>query len=238
MALPPPPYYERCQPDLLQGDIGYFPFAQLVRVDEAAVLPGSDMPPTERGIPVLEALEQTGVTIGGNDYLLRHWSGYGMVLDQTSELRNSPRDSRVTIALLVARAASGLNWEPAVAGQYAGVLALPAAERGSITEAFPPEQWPDCVMLARSVTSVSRAVVEAGRMMTLSPPMAAVLAAKLAEMFSERQWARMRHLANVEGQRLVAVDDIGRTAGPPAKGNWAVLHFENHERLQVYLHRD
>ncbi|MGO9179178.1 MAG: hypothetical protein ACLQBX_17705 [Candidatus Limnocylindrales bacterium] len=233
--LPPPPHYEPCHPYLLQGDIGYFPFTQVLRPSESTVLPSGSMPPTEKGVPVFEGMRQTAVNLGGADHLLRHWYGLGVVVDQTSELRNSPKDSRVTVAALVSENACGLTWDAAVAGRYAGVLVLPEASLGSIGDDFPPIDWPGVAVLGRSLTTVSRGIVESGRMMTLTPPMAALLAAKLAEMFGDRQWARMKHLANVEGQQLVRIDDLGKEAGPPPSGRWALLHFGNHERLQVFV---
>jgi hypothetical protein len=72
-------------------------------------------------------------------------------------------------------------------------------------------------------------------MMTLTPRMAALLVGKLAEMFGARHWARMAHFANVEGQILSHVDDIGSEQPPPTTGKWAVLSFENHERLHVFV---
>jgi hypothetical protein len=234
-VLPPAPHYEPAQEQLLQGDIGFFPFMQIVRPDESDALPGATMPPTVRAIPVFDGMRDTAVTVSGVEYVIRQWNGLGVVVDQTSELRNSPLDSRVTVAPLVPSDASGLKWDTATAGLYAGVLALPEASRSSISDNFPPSDWPNVVLLPRSMTTVSRKIAESGRMMTLTPPMAALLAAKLTEMFGARQWARMKHFANVEGQALVQIDDLGKTQGPPTKGKWALLHFANHERLQVFV---
>jgi hypothetical protein len=159
----------------------------------------------------------------------------GVVIDVTSELMNSPDDGRVTVAPLVPRAAVTLDWEQVLDGKVAGTMALPAVQSGSIRDGFPPADWPDVLLAARSVTTLTRRIVEAGRMMTLTPRMGAVLAAKLAEMFGARQWVRMRHFDNVEGRVLVQVDDIGRLDPPPTDGKWAILHFDNHERMHVFV---
>jgi hypothetical protein len=234
-VLPSPPHYERAQPHIQQGDIGYFPFSQLVRPDEVDTHPGARMPPTVHGVPVFEGMVDTLVTTAGVDYLLRSWHGLGIVVDVTSELANSPQDNRVSIAPLVPVAASGLRWDLAESLRYAGVIPLPAAERDSISTGFPVSDWPAVVGLPRSVATVSRRIVESGRMMTLSPRMAVLLAAKLAEMFGTRQWARMKHFANVEGQRLLDVVDVAKPDSAPTKGRWVVLNFENHERMQVFV---
>lgn len=233
--LPPTPHYERHRQFIQQGDIGFFPFAQLLRPDEGDWLPGADQPPTVKAIPVFENMTEATVTVDGSSYLMRKWHGLGLVVDVTSELMNSPRDSRVTVAPLVPRAAVNLNWEQVVRGQIAGVLPLPQAERGSIDTEFPESDWPDVLLAARSLTTISRGIVESGRLMALTPRMTILLVTKLAEMFGARHWARMKHFANVEGQVLAQVDDIGKAQPPPTDGKWAVLTFGNGERIQVFV---
>lgn len=233
--LPPTPHFERHQEILMQGDIGFFPFAQLAIPSEAASLPADILQPAARGIPAFEGLVQIPLATEFGEYLLRRWHGLGVVIDVTSELMNSPEDSRVTVAALVPRDAVNLSWEAAIRGQLAGVLAIPRVERGSLTPGFPEADWPDMVLSARSLTTVSRGIAESGRMMTLTPRMVALLVAKLSEMFGARQWARMKHFANVEGQVLSHVDDIGKDQAAPTDGKWAVLHFANKERLQVFV---
>jgi hypothetical protein len=177
----------------------------------------------------------TPIVVDGNRYLLRQWTGLGIVIDHTSELRNSPNDSRVTVAPLVPANASGLHWETAMAGMYVGVLPFPPCARHAAVGGVPEDDWAPAVGVVRSVTTLSRSVVEARRMMTLTPPMTALLAAKLAEYFGERQWARRSHLGNVLDQPLIEVLDVGRPEPPPEKGTWVVLNFANKERLQVFL---
>lgn len=233
--LPPTPYYERHHDFIKQGDIGFFPFTQLLRPSEGDSLPGRVAPTAVKGIPVFDKMTETPLTFDGTDYLLRHWHGLGVVIDVTSEIMNSPDDSRVTVAALVPRVAIQLDWAAATRGQLAGVLPLPEAQRSSIEADFPDADWPDVVLSARSLSTVSRGIVESGRMMSLAPRMAILLVAKLSEMFGARHWARMRHFDSVEGQVLVQVDDIGRAGGPPADGKWAVLTFNNSERIQVFV---
>jgi hypothetical protein len=120
-------------------------------------------------------------------------------------------------------------------GQIAGGLPLPQAARGSIAEGFPEKDWPDLVLAARSVTTISRGIVEAGRLMSLTPQMGILLMAKLAEMYGARQWTRVKHFKNVDGRTLVQVDDIGKADGPPTKGRWVVLTFDNGEHMQVFV---
>lgn len=233
--LPPAPYYERHREFVRQGDIGYFPFTQLLRTDEGASLPGSEPPPTAKAVPVFEGMTEVTVTFDGTDYLMRRWHGLGLVIDVTSELMQSPHDSRVTVAPLVPRAAVTLNWEQVVQGRVAGVLPLPQTERGSIDAEFPEADWPDVLLAARSLATISRGIVEKGRLMSLTPRMAVLLVAKLSEMFGARHWARMKHFANVEGEVLAQVNDIGRTQPAPTDGKWAVLTFGNGERMQVFV---
>ncbi len=166
--LPPPPHYERFQSFLLQGDIGFFPFTQVVALHEDEALPGVALPSAVAGIPAFENMRMTTIGIGDTVYLLRHWQGLGIVIDQTSELMKRKDDSRVVVAPLVPASASGLDWALAAAGQYAGVLALPESAASSIAAGFPEADWPNMVTAARSVTTVSRSLAEAGRMMTLS----------------------------------------------------------------------
>ena len=218
-----------------QGDIGFFPFTQLLRLDEAEWLPGPTLPPTIEAVHVFEGMTDATVTIDSTDYLMRRWHGLGLVIDVTSELMQSPEDSRVTVAPLVPRAAVTLSWEQVVRGRVAGVLPLPAAERGSIDVEFPEADWPDVILAARSLTTISRGIVEEGRLMSLTPRMAVLLVAKLSEMFGARHWARIKHFANVEGQVLAQVDDIGKAQPPPTDGNWAVLTFGNGERMRVFV---
>jgi hypothetical protein len=234
-VLPPPPHYEPCQEFLLQGDIGYFPFAQLVEPTEASGLPSAEIS-SERGVPAFEGMSSSPVSIGGHGYLLRHWSGLGMVIDNTSELGNSKADSRVTVAPIVDVGHSGFNWAATSTGEIVGAVPLPACQMGAAVAGMPERDMPELVVLPRTVVGVSRRIALDGRMMTLTPPMAAFAAAKLSQMYAERQWARIRHVDNVLGQSLVEVLDVDKPDGPPSKGRWAVLNFANHERLQVWLH--
>jgi len=234
-VLPPPPHYEPCQEFLLQGDIGHFPFIQIVKMNEEHLLPSTEMPPPSKAIPSYPGMVETAIAIDRVPYGLRRWHGLGIVVDQTSELQKYPADSRVTVAPLVPAAASGLNWATAVAGQYAGVLVLPSCDAGAALGGMPKTDWPEVVVAFRSVTTTSRAIAEAGRMMTVTPKLAALLAAKLAEMYGERTWARLKHFSNVLGQTLEEIDDLGKPDEPPATGRWALLSFSNHERLQVFV---
>jgi hypothetical protein len=234
-VFPPPPHYEPCQDFLLQGDIGYFPFVQLVAPTEATALPSADMS-NQRGVPAFEGMGTTPISIDGRSYLLRHWAGLGMVIDHTSELRNSEADSRVTVAPIVDAGRSGFNWAATMTGEVVGAMPLPACGMGGAVAGMPERDMPELVVLPRTVVGISRRIAHDGRMMTLTPPMAAFLAAKLSQMYAERQWARMIHVDNVIGHSLVEVLDVEKPDGPPSKGRWAVLNFANHERLQVWLH--
>ena len=218
-VLPSPPHYEPCQDFLLQGDIGYFPFVQLVAPTEAAVLPSAEIS-NERGVPAFDRMATTPVNIDGQSCLVRHWLGLGMVIDSTSELRNSPRDSRVTVAPIVDAGRSGFNWAAAMNGEVVGAVPLPACEMGGAVAGMPERDMPELLVLPRTVVGVSRRMAHDGRMMTLTPPMAAFLAAKLSQLYAERQWARIRHLDNVVGQPLVDVLDVDKPDGPPSKGRW------------------
>lgn len=218
-----------------QGDVGYYPFSQLLRLDEREWQPKGEPPPTVKGIPVFDGMKETTVSVDGIDYLMRHWNGLGVVIDVTSELMNSEHDSRVTVAPLVPKEAVKVNWNQAVDGRLAGVLSIPAVDRGSIDADFPEADLSDVILAVRSVTTISRGIVSEGRLMSLTPRMVAVLASKLSEMFGERAWARMSHFPNVEGRRLERVDDIGKKSPPPTDGKWAVLTFDNGERMQVFV---
>lgn len=132
MALPPTPHYERCHHFVRQGDIGYFPFVQLLTTTEASSLPNGILPPTAKAVPVFEGMAEGETIIDGTSYLVRRWHGFGIVVDVTSELMQSPNDNRITVAPLVPRAAANANWDQVVHGVVAGVQALPAAMQGSI----------------------------------------------------------------------------------------------------------
>jgi hypothetical protein len=233
--LPPAPHYERPADFIRQGDIGFFPFIQLLRTDEDGWLPNGTPPPTVKGVPVFEGLTQSSLSFDGSEYLVRQWHGLGVVVDMTSELMQSPQDSRVTVAALVPKEAVKTNWGLAMAGRLAGVLPVPAVERGSLEADMPDADIPDVLLATRSVTTVSRGIVLEGRMMSLTPRMVAVLVSKLGEHFGARAWSRLPHFGNVEGQRLVRVDDIESPKPPPTEGKWAVLSFESGERMHVFL---
>ena len=233
--IPPGPHYEPCQDFLLQGDIGFFPFVQITAQGEAGGVPNGEKSDL-RGIPTFRGMETAEIVIEGVPYAARVWRGLGLVIDQTSELRNSEADNRVTVIPIVAAEDAGVPWEAAGRGEIVGAVPLPGAAKGSGVGGVPATDMRDLVALPRTAVNVSRALALEGRMMTLTPPMAVVLAAKLSEFYAERQWARLDHLGNVVGQTLVDVLEIGKINEPPPKAQYAILNFANHERLQVYLH--
>jgi hypothetical protein len=233
--LPPAPYYERPAEFIRQGDVGFFPFAQLLKTDEDGRLPGGTPPPTMEGIPAFDGMTEATVTFDGSEYLMRRWHGLGVVIDMTSELMKRPENSRVTVVPLVPKEAVKVNWGLAMAGRLAGVLPIPAVEQGTIDTDLPDSDMPDVLLSARSITTVSRGIVIEGRMMSLTPRMVAVLVSKLGEHFGNRAWSRMTHLGNVVGQRLERVDDIESGKPVPTAGRWAVMTFENGERMHVFV---
>jgi len=99
--LPPAPHYEPCQDYILQGDIGYFPFAQIVLPTESESLPGPAS--TNPRVPAFEGMITHDLVVDDVTYQLRQWRGLGMVIDATSELANSPDDNRVTVIPIVTR---------------------------------------------------------------------------------------------------------------------------------------
>lgn len=202
--------------ELSSGDIA---FLTLARVRERGeVPPGSAYDPAGR-IPAYPAPATVALA---HDREVALDTVFAIVVTHSCEIDRQKNmgadeghwDCRLTVAPIVpeprVRLADGedaetTNWEAIAANVPVASLYLPAvADLAAIDPALPSTAWPRAFADLRGLSTVSRRMVQADRLMGLSADYVGVLQRQLARFFTWREIARHELVEAMVGRRIVS----------------------------------
>ena len=202
--------------ELSSGDIAYVPLARTRGVGE--VPPGDAYDPIGRipAYPTPATLALAHDREGALDAM------FGLVVTHSCEIdrqRNLGADEghwdcRLTVAPIVAEPRVRLgdeastetaNWEAIAANAPVASLYLPAVDDlSSMDASLPSIAWPRAFADLRGLSTVSRAMVRADRLMGLSAEYVGMLQRQLARFFTWRDVARHELVEALVGRRIVS----------------------------------
>lgn len=215
------PLYRKPTRKIRQGDISFAEFVQLRGTGDLKG-PGADIADEQIpyfGTPKPFEIEFTGADAQPRKRILFLWEGLVIVLHQNCEIDfASVDDSRLVVAPVVLEANwPGAHWDLIRRGVVPGYLYLPPLSEGEATELELTSPLPEGAAVLAGTSVVGRDVVRPGRIASLSQTGVRDLQDSIGRFFSVRGYASTDDLPNVEGKRLVHLEDSGQTVEGPGR---------------------
>lgn len=214
------PLYRPHTKKIRQGDISV---AEFVQLRAATDLKGPRDGLADEQLPAFGIQRAFDLSYAAADGKLRKrvlylWEGLVVVLHQNCEIEfASPDDSRLVVAPVVLEESwQGGHWDEIRRGIAPGYFHLPPVSDEE-AEALNITPMAEGAAVIAGACVVGRDIVKPGRMASLSQTGVRELQDSITRFFAVRGYASTHDLPNIEGKRLIHLEETGQTVDSPAR---------------------
>lgn len=215
-----PLYRNYAKKRIRQGDIS---LAEFVQLRAATDLKGPGEQIADEQLPSFGSPKPFEVSFTGADGTLRKrvlflWESLVVVLHQNCEIDfASPNDSRLVVAPVVLEENwPGAHWDQIRRGIVPGYFYLPPVNDEEAT-ALGVAPMPEGAAVIAGACAVGRGIVKTGRIASLTQTGVRELQDSVSRFFAVRGYASTEDLPNIEGKRLIHLEETNQTVEGPAR---------------------